>query len=203
MPRYSSTDVFLNIPYDARYAPLLLALISGLCAFGLTPRATLEIPESERRLNKIFDLIRKCKYSFHDLSRIEIDKIPPRTPRFNMPFELGLMLGWALSKKTSHRWFVLESIEHRLLKSLSDLNGTDPKIHRGTPQGVFAMLTNTFSKPKHQPTVQHMQQVYRELVNASSTIMRRAGTRSVFAPRVFRELVVLATAFAERTMPRR
>jgi hypothetical protein len=31
-----------------------------------------------------------CSYSVHDLSRVQIDRNPPATPRFNMPFELGL-----------------------------------------------------------------------------------------------------------------
>jgi hypothetical protein len=36
------------------------------------------------------DLIRSCGYSLHDLSRVKVDLRRPRTPRFNMPFELGL-----------------------------------------------------------------------------------------------------------------
>jgi len=90
-PRRS--DVFLNVPYDGPYADLYLAFIAGLCGFGLTPRATLEIPGGEPRLDRIVRLIRRCRYSFHDLSRVELDPRPPRTPRFNMPFELGLTLG--------------------------------------------------------------------------------------------------------------
>lgn len=43
--------VFLNIPYDKRHENLYLAYIAGLCGFGLIPRATLEIPSGERRLD--------------------------------------------------------------------------------------------------------------------------------------------------------
>jgi len=39
------------------------------------------------------------QYSFHDLSRVELDKKLPPTPRFNMPFELGLVVAWT---KTNH-----------------------------------------------------------------------------------------------------
>jgi DNA-binding protein HU-beta len=88
MPRYSRDSAFLNIPYDDRYANLYFAFIAGLCAFGLEPRATLEIATGERRLDRIFDLMTSCHYSFHDLSRVQIDHVAPRTPRFNMPFEL-------------------------------------------------------------------------------------------------------------------
>jgi hypothetical protein len=54
---------FLNVPYDRRYEPLYLAFIAGLCGFGLIPRATIEIPGSERRLDRIIGLIRSCRYS--------------------------------------------------------------------------------------------------------------------------------------------
>jgi len=51
MPRDSSESAFLNIPYDDRYKNLYLAFIAGLCAFGLEPRAALEIANGERRLD--------------------------------------------------------------------------------------------------------------------------------------------------------
>src|SRR5947209_7275123 len=134
----SRDSAFLNIPYDDRYSNLYFAFIAGLCAFGLEPRATLEIASGERRLDRIFDLMTGCNYSLHDLSRVQLDRAAPRTPRFNMPFELGLLLGWRKSRPTrSHIWFVFESARRRLQKSLSDLDGTDPLIHDGTVKGVF------------------------------------------------------------------
>jgi hypothetical protein len=41
--------VFLNIPYDRNFENLFLAYIAGISAFGLVPRATLEIANSSRR----------------------------------------------------------------------------------------------------------------------------------------------------------
>ncbi len=38
---------------------------------------------------------------------------------------------------SKHVWFVCESRNYRLAKSLSDLNGTDPFIHDGTVEGIF------------------------------------------------------------------
>jgi len=89
MARVVRDSAFLNVPYDGRYKDLYLAFIAGLTAFGLDPRATLEVPGGERRLDRIFELITSCQYSFHDLSRVELDRRSPPTPRFNMPFELG------------------------------------------------------------------------------------------------------------------
>jgi len=40
----SLPGAFLNIPYDVDFQSLYLAYIAGITAFGLRPRATLEIP---------------------------------------------------------------------------------------------------------------------------------------------------------------
>src|SRR5579864_8588751 len=102
--RRDSRSAFLNIPYDDQYTNLYFAFIAGLCAFGLDPRATLEVATGERRLDRIFDLMTSCHYSFHDLSRVQLNRTAPRTPRFNMPFELGLLLGWQKTMGARHIW---------------------------------------------------------------------------------------------------
>ncbi|HEY1336943.1 MAG TPA: hypothetical protein VGF59_05505 [Bryobacteraceae bacterium] len=196
--RLSPNTAFINVPYDARYQDLYLAFVAGLTAFGLNPRATLEIPGGARRLDRIFDLISSCQYSFHDLSRVELDRAPPVTPRFNMPFELGLAVGWLkTNKRAHHTWFVFESVNRRLSKSLSDLDGTDPYVHDGKPRGVFRELGNALVRSANQPTVQQMNDILRNIKTASPLIIRNAGAKSLFEARVFRQLVVLATKYAE------
>jgi hypothetical protein len=202
MRRDSRESAFLNIPYDDQYANLYLAFIAGLCAFGLEPRATLEIATGERRLDRIFDLMTSCHYSFHDLSRVQLDRVPPRTPRFNMPFELGLLIGWQKTRRRRHTWVVFESVNRRLPKSLSDLAGTDPLIHDGTVRGVFRELSNALVNSRNNPELHHMRKIYRDIKKASPLIMRSVGARSLFEARVFKRLVVLATEYAERTIPR-
>ena len=56
-----------------------------LVFLGQKPRCVLEIREQgDGRLARILDLIRACRISVHDLSRVT-------TPvRFNMPFEPGI-----------------------------------------------------------------------------------------------------------------
>jgi hypothetical protein len=115
--------VFLNIPYDEQFTQLFLAYVIGIRAYGLIPRATLEIPGGARRLDRIASLIRSCTYSVHDPSRVELDPAPPPTPRFNMPFELGLAVAFHWRRSAKHTWFVLETEKWRIQKSLSDLNG--------------------------------------------------------------------------------
>src|ERR1700753_514883 len=98
-------------------------------------------------------MLHACEYAVHDLSRIELDRTKPRTPRFNMPFELGLSVAHGKSlKEGRHDWFVCESVNFRLAKSLSDLNGTDPYIHGGTVGGVFAQLCNMFVRSGRKAT---------------------------------------------------
>ncbi len=86
MPK-TKESVFLNIPYDPQFTRLFLAYITALSAISLLPRATLGIT-GNRRLDRIASLIESCPYSIHDLSRVQLDRHPPRTPRFNMHFEL-------------------------------------------------------------------------------------------------------------------
>ena len=123
---------FLNVPYDAKYENLFLAFLAGLSGFALAPHATLEIPGSQRRLDRIVHLLRRCEYSFHDLSRAEVDRTPPATPRFNMPFELGLAVTLATTHR-GHQWFVFKARPRRTSKALSDLAATDEYLHSGTP----------------------------------------------------------------------
>jgi hypothetical protein len=191
--------VFLNIPYDEKFESLFLAFISGICAFGFVPRATLEIATSSRRLDRILDLIHECRYSIHDLSRVELDGKSPRTPRFNMPFELGLSVAHEKSRPgKNHRWFVCESRRFRLAKSLSDLNGTDPFIHDGTVAGLFRELCSMFRRPGRQPTVQQMWRIYRKLRKALPPVLAQAGSDSLFTARVFGDVSAMAADFANK-----
>lgn len=191
-----SDEVFLNIPYDAQFEPLYLAFIAGLCGFGLIPHAVLEIPTSERRLDRIFSLIRGCGISFHDLSRVELDPKRPPTPRFNMPFELGLVVGLQRRWDPSHRWYVFEAMRHRPEKSLSDLKGTEFYIHRGQPLGVLQQLTNVLIRRRHQPTVRQLEAILLELKEVAVRTKRELRIKSLFEPRAFEDLVAAAGKIA-------
>lgn len=191
-------DVFLNIPYDKSIERLYLAYIAGIHAFGFVPHTTLEIPGSKRRLDRILDLIRGCNYSLHDLSRVQLDRRTPATPRFNMPFELGLAVAWDKVEKKGHNWFVFESLPHRAAKSLSDLGGTEVYIHDGTMIGVFRELCSAFVRQERQPNVTQMRQIYDDLRRSLPDILRRAGAQDPFQARVFSEICVVASESASR-----
>ncbi len=202
MPGARRDSAFLNIPYDLAYEDHFLAYIAGVAAFGLNPRATLELTSGDRRLDRIFQLISACRYSFHDLSLVELDRTPPATPRFNMPFELGLVVGWQYAVPSGHDWFVFESSRHRLQKSLSDLNGTDPFIYGSTVDGILREIRNALSRHGVQPTAAQMRKILDDLIeNAAPTILRQTGASSVFEARPFAELVVAARRSAEVRVP--
>jgi hypothetical protein len=189
--------VFLNLPYDSKFQPLFLAYIAGVTAFGLTPRATLEIPGGARRLDRIFAILSECQYSIHDLSRVQLNRTRPATPRFNMPFELGLAVAHERAGH-KHTWFVFEEMNRRILKSLSDLNGTDVYIHNGRIDGVFRELSNALSREGRQPGLSQMQMIYRGLRKAVPAVRQRSGSQTLFEARPFRELSVIASNLADR-----
>ncbi len=202
MPDAERFGAFLNIPYDPAYEQHFLAYIAGVSAFGLDPRATLELTSGARRLDRILQLISACKYSFHDLSLVTLDGTLPATPRFNMPFELGLVVGWQHAAPSGHDWFVFESSAHRLQKSLSDLNGTDPFIYGAGPDGVLREIRNALARHDVQPGAGQMRSIFDELKEYASTLtFEKVGASSVFEARAFADLVILARRFAERWIP--
>lgn len=199
LPRTGSNTVFLNIPYDARFRRLYLAYVTGLIHLDLIPRATLEIPGGRNRLDKIIDLIRSCRYSIHDLSRVQLDRNRPfSTPRFNMPFELGLAVASARLGAPRHDWFVFETINRRLSKSLSDLNGTDPNIHDGSIEGVMRELGNAFQRSSalERHSVPQMMKTYRAVARRLEEILRATRSHSPFEARVFGLICTAATQAA-------
>jgi hypothetical protein len=142
-------------------------------------------------------LIQSCRFSIHDLSRVEIDRHPPPTPRFNMPCELGMTIAWQKLNPARHTWFVFESRHRRLQKSLSDLDGTDPNIHGGTVTGVMRELCNAFVRPRGpRPGVPEIMRTYRRTVSQLEDVLQNAGSNSVFEARVFEDLCFVARANA-------
>jgi hypothetical protein len=137
--------VFINCPFDLDYLPLLQSLIFTILECGLEPRLALEEPDSgEVRVHKIRNLIRSCRFSVHDISRME----PLRDvdlPRFNMPFELGLDLGcryYGGGRLESKRSLILEREPYRYQRVLSDISGNDIRAHRGDPETLMAEVRN-------------------------------------------------------------
>lgn len=193
--------VFLNIPYDQRFRSLYLAYIAGLVHLGFIPRVTLGLPSGARRLDKISGLVESCRYSIHDLSRVEVDRNPPfATPRFNMPFELGLAVAWERANPLRHTWFVFEEKEYRIQKSLSDINGTDPQIHGGKVSGVLRELSNIFRRTTDQPSLSELTSTHRTISRRLPQILTDRGAAAPYEAQVFQDLCYEAKVAADSIM---
>jgi hypothetical protein len=142
-PKKFFISVFINCPFDEEYKSLLRPMLFTVVYAGLVPRLASEKSDSlEHRLEKIVRLIKECKYSIHDLSRLKAARANEFF-RINMPFELGIDYGCRriannyLSKKRS---LIFESRRYDIQKAFSDLNGVDIKSHNNNPaQAVQAL----------------------------------------------------------------
>jgi hypothetical protein len=197
-PLPDPNGVFLNVPYDEEFSSLYVAYIVGLYQLNLVPHLSSEIPGGDRRLSRIFKLIQSCRYSIHDLSRVEVSVAATAVPRFNMPLELGMTITWANLHPNRHTWFVWESEPYRLQKSASDLNGTDPYVHNGTAEGVLRELCNAFRRDR-MPSVPRMLEDYRFVDNNLNAILHKNGTRNPYDRSVFMELCWLSKTLADLT----
>jgi hypothetical protein len=138
-------SVFINCPFDPEYRPLAQALIFTVLECGLEPRIASErVDSGQVRMEKIRELIRSCRFSIHDISRIE----PLRRgdlPRFNMPFELGLDLGCRYYGETglaTKQCLILEREQYRYQRVLSDIAGHDIRAHGSNPQHLILEVRN-------------------------------------------------------------
>lgn len=126
--------MFVNCPFDAPFRPLLDGIVFTLMFCGFTVRNALELRDSgDLRLSKIMRLIENCRFSVHDISRVELDDASG-LPRFNMPIELGIALGMkhlGRAKLRDHMLLVLDTERYRYQRFASDLAGVDIAAHGG------------------------------------------------------------------------
>lgn len=183
-------SVFLNVPFDKQYERLFVTLVGTIVSLGQTPRCVLEVRErGQGRLARIFDLLRSCGASIHDLSRVGVPA------RFNMPFELGLACGLALSGEP-HDVLVLDARPYRLDRTLSDYKGRDPLIHYGRPDELVDCLSDVFQIAR-EPSPEVLKSEARFLRKSAREIAARYGG-TLFRPAAFRALVAAATQRAQQ-----
>ena len=111
-----------------------------------------------------------------------------------------MTITWQELNHKLHTWFVFESESHRLLKSASDLNGTDAYIHGGTPEGILRELRNAFFRDTI-PSVPDMFGVFRFVNSFLDTILLRNGTSNPFDRTVFMELCRLSNYLTQVSRP--
>jgi hypothetical protein len=133
-------NVFINCPFDDSYSRLFQAIVFTIYILGFRPRCSKEINSGGDRLSKIVRLISSCKYSIHDISRIQRTR---NLPRFNMPFELGIDIGCRAQgnrRLRSKNYLILETHEYRYRQFLSDLSGRDISAHHNHVDEVISVV---------------------------------------------------------------
>jgi hypothetical protein len=138
-PAYE-VSVFLNVPFDKKYAPLLNALLFAVYDCGFVARSALEVEDSgQARVEKILDIIAGSKFGVHDISRAGIDR-NTKYARFNMPLELGFFLGakrYGSAKDRQKCCLVLDRERFRYRGFCSDISGQDIRAHNDRPRDVI------------------------------------------------------------------
>ncbi len=190
---------FINMPYAPRYERVYLAFIAGLAGFGMAPTAAVKDPSSRFQLDRIFNLVAESDYSFHDLSYMSLDKIKPRTPRFNMPFELGLAVATARLKNPKHQWFVFDTQRHRVIKALSDLGGVTVRVHDKSPGSILRCLVNVLDREDRKPSLGELQTIFEAVQKVARKLKREMGG-DLFDTRPFGELSYVAVQTAAEVL---
>lgn len=144
------TNIFINCPFDPSYKPLLDALVFTICDAGFTARSALELTDSSvNRLDKIQAIIEDCRLSVHDISSTGLNE--HGLPRFNMPFELGLVLGakrFGTPKHARKACLILERDQYRYKEFLSDVGGHDIEFHKDSPEILVGRLRNWLAQQR-------------------------------------------------------
>jgi len=126
------------------------------------------------KLYRLVELIGGCRTSIHDLSRVS-----GTSARFNMPFELGL----ATALKAighPHDFFLFESQDRRIDKTLSDLKGIDAQIHGGTQRGAIGCLLDCFGSTRATPKIEDLVRTVRRLSRAAAGLKRAQDAKLIF-----------------------
>ena len=187
--RIEPKGVFINAPFDRPYEPLFLTLVGVLTFLEYKPHCVLEVRETgEGRLQRIYELMRSCRISIHDMSRIG-------TPtRFNMPFELGLACSLNLTSPQQYEVLVFDSTPYRMDRRLSDYKGRDLYIHRGTKEGMISALLDAFKSPTIE--ISALRKALRELRVSAEKLKRDFRATTIFHAHLFSLLVKAAARIA-------
>jgi hypothetical protein len=145
-------NVFVNCPLDAEYKPMLDAMLFTIHDCGFVARLAVENASvKEQRLDRIMRLVLDCRWSIHDVSRIQLRG---GLPRFNMPFECGLAFGaMRFAEPPNRDALVMTGKLYQDRKMLSDLSGTDPVGHNNKPRAVVAKVRHFLAakRPDDRP----------------------------------------------------
>ena len=137
-------NVFINCPFDAQYKKYLKSILFTLIYCDFVPKISETKDSGANRLNEIVRLIRESKLSIHDLSRMQAKKAG-ELARFNMPFELGIEIGFRHSGVENFaikRCLVIDKRSYRYQASLSDMAGNDIENYGSNTEKLIRVIRN-------------------------------------------------------------
>ncbi|MBI3665457.1 MAG: hypothetical protein HY236_04405 [Acidobacteria bacterium] len=161
-PAYSRS-VFVNCPFDRGYKPIFTSIVFTVYHSGLVPRCALELDDAaEFRLDKIFRIVRECRYGIHDISHTQPD--PDLLPRFNMPMELGVFLSckrFGGRLQTKKACLILDQEPYRYQKFISDLAGQDIHAHQNDPRMAMSVVRSWLRTASSRATIPGGDEIWR------------------------------------------
>ena len=157
--------VFVNCPFDAKFKPLLHAILFAIHDCGFVARHALQdVGGKESRLDKITRLIQSSRWSIHDVSRVELSG-GNKLPRFNMPFECGLAFGaMRLCAANDRDALVMTGVQFQDKATISDLAGIDPGYHDNQAEIVIAKVRRFLAAKRSGPGIRGHANIYRRFL---------------------------------------
>lgn len=171
----SKDDVFINCPFDDGYTASFRALVFTIMACGFRPRSARELDDAgQTRIDKIYGLIKECRFGIHDISRTELDPVN-NLPRFNMPFELGIFLGakkFGGRTQVVKRVLVFDTEQFRYQRFISDLAGVDIQAHNGDPVAIVRRTRDWLANVSRRqlPSSNQLRRVYDDFLTSLPVI---------------------------------
>lgn len=160
-------NVFLNCPFDDDYQGLFNAILFTVHRCGFILRCSKEFDDTSKiRINNIIGLIKESKYSIHDISRVGLDDYNS-LPRFNMPLELGVVIGSMNFGGKSHKekeYLIIESDQYRFKQFISDISGQDIKEHKDDPKKVIKCIRDWLTK-RTEETIPSASIIHEEFID--------------------------------------
>jgi hypothetical protein len=151
-----NSSVFINCPFDDGFKPIFHAIVFTVLDCGFIPRHAKESDDSDEiRIQKIENLISKCRYGVHDISMVELDSVN-NLPRFNMPLELGLFLGckwYGQGKQKKKSCLILDKERYRYQMFISDIAGQDIRQHSSLPESAAKRVRDYLTNKTRRRTI--------------------------------------------------
>lgn len=123
---------------------------------GFVGRIALEdAGTGQPRIDKILEIIAACRFSIHDLSRVERSRVTP-LPRLNMAFECGVFLGARVFGSARHQakdLLVLDSKPHQYKQTMSDIAGQDGAAHENDPHKAIGCVRSFLARKSKRANV--------------------------------------------------